>query len=355
MRAVRWHARGDVRVDFVPAAPPPGPGEVRVRVEWCGICGTDREEWRAGPLFIPTERPHPLTGTKAPITLGHEVSATITDVGAGVAHLRTGQLVALDGLITCGRCWWCRRHEVTLCPDLAAVGLHLDGGLAEAMTVPALMALSVPDGVDAQTAALAEPLSVAVRALRRGRLVAGETVLIQGAGMIGLAAFKAARALGAASVTVADPSLVRREQALRLGADAVVDSKVPEFPQEVLRLHHGRGPDLVIEAVGTPAGCEQASLAARRGGRVVFVGLPALPGALDFFQLVAAERELIGSLSHVWDEDFAAAVAMLGDGILRADDVVSARLPLEHAVDHGFDSMARRNLPGVKFLVSPWI
>lgn len=355
MRAVRWHARGDVRVDLVPAAPPPGPGEVRVRVEWCGICGTDREEWRAGPLFIPTERPHPLTGTKAPITLGHEVAATITDVGAGVANLRPGQLVALDGLITCGRCWWCRRHEVTLCPDLAAVGLHLDGGLAEAMTVPAQMALPVPDGVDAQTATLAEPLSVAVRALRKGRLVAGETVLIQGAGMIGLAAFRAAKALGAASVTVAAPSDIRRQQALRLGADAVVDSTAPGFHEEVLRLHEGRGPDLVIEAVGTPAGCEQASLAARRGGRVVFVGLPSFPGTLDFFKLVATERELIGSLSHVWDEDFAAALAMLGDDILHADDVVSARLPLEQAVDQGFNSMARRDLPGVKFLVSPWI
>ncbi len=355
MRAVRWHARGDVRLDLVPEAPAPGPGEVRVRVEWCGICGTDREEWRAGPLFIQTGDPHPLTGTVAPITLGHEVSGIVTDVGSGVTGLSEGRLVALDGLITCGTCWWCLRHELTLCPQLASIGLHVDGGLAESITVAAQMAIPVPPGVDAETAALAEPVSVAIRALRKGRLARGERVLIQGAGMIGLALMRAAFAFGAETVTVAAPSEIRRRQALALGATAVVDPTVPEFLDEVRALHYGRGPDVVIEAAGTIRACEQAVEAARRGGRVVFVGLPSRIGTLDFFGLVATERELIGSLSHVWDEDFTGAVAMLGDGLLRADEVVAARISLERTVDVGFDSMTRKDLPGVKFLVSPWI
>jgi|GEM_PF-39580 len=355
MRAVRWHARGDVRVDNVPEARAPSVGEVRLRVDWCGICGTDREEWRAGPLFIPSLVPHPLTGTLAPITLGHEVAATVVDVGSGVTTVREGQLVALDGLITCGTCWWCGRHEVTLCPDLASIGLHIDGGLAEYMTVAAQMALPVPSGVDPQTAALAEPLSVAVRAVRKGRFVPGESVLVLGAGMIGLAAMRVALAMGAASVTVAAPSELRRQQALRLGASAVVDPTVPEFLDDVRRLHSGRGPDLVIEAAGTLQAAEQAIPVARRGGRVVLVGLPSMRGMIDFFQLVATERELIGSLSHVWDEDFAAAVRLLEGGILRAEDVVAARIPLERTVDQGFDSMSRKDLPGVKILVSPWI
>jgi (R,R)-butanediol dehydrogenase/meso-butanediol dehydrogenase/diacetyl reductase len=355
MRAIRWHGRGDVRLDLVPDALPPGPGEVRVRVEWCGICGTDREEWRAGPQWIPVEQPHPLTGTKAPIVLGHEVSATVVDVGRGVANLRAGKLVALDGLITCGRCWWCRRHEVTLCPELASIGLHTDGGLTESMTVAARMVFPVPAGVDAETAALAEPLAVAIRALRKGRLARGETVLVQGAGMVGIAALRAAMVLGAAAVTVADPFPRRREGAMRLGAAAVVDPSLSTFVDEVLRLHEGRGPDLVLEAAGTRRAAEQAAVAARRGGRTVFVGLPAEPASLDFLGLVLAERELIGSLSHIWDEDFAAAVDMLGEGVIRAEQVVGARVSLERTVDLGFDSIADAELDGIKVLVSPWI
>lgn len=355
MRAVRWHGRGDVRLDRVPDAPMPGPGGVRLRVEWCGICGTDREEWRAGPLWIPTDEPHPMTGTSAPLTLGHEVAGVITDVGAGVSGLAPGDVVALDGLLTCGDCWWCERHEPTLCPSLASIGLHVDGGLAEAITVPARMAIAVPSSLDAETAALAEPVSVAVRAIRRGRLEAGEQVLIQGAGMIGLAAMRAAKTLGASFVTVAARSQRRRQQALDMGADAVVDPSAPGFLDEVRSLHDGRGPDLVIEAAGTPHACAQAVKASRRGGRVVFLGLPSESGQLDYFELVSTERELIGSLSHVWDEDLAEAVSMLAGGLLRSDEVVAARIPLEDTVAVGFESMASKELPGVKVLVSPWI
>lgn len=355
MRAVRWHGRGDVRLDLVPDAPMPGPGEIRLRVDWCGICGTDREEWRAGPLFIPTDEPHPMTGTSAPLTLGHEVAGTVTDVGEGVSGITRDDVVALDGLLTCGTCWWCERHELTLCPQLASIGLHVDGGLAEAMTVRARMAIVVPDGLDTETAALAEPVSVAIRALRKGRLAEGEQVLVQGAGMIGLAAMRAAQALGAASVTVAARSERRRAQALAMGADAVVDPSAPSFLDEVRALHDGRGPDLVVEAAGTPHACAQAVSASRRGGRVVFLGLPSVTGQLDYFELVSTERELIGSLSHVWDEDLAEAVSMLGEGLLRADEVVAARIPLEATVDLGFESMGSSDLQGVKILVSPWI
>ena len=355
MRAVRWHGRGDVRLDLVPDAPTPGPGAIRVRVEWCGICGTDREEWRAGPLFIPTVDRHPLTKTRAPLTLGHEVAGTITDVGHGVREFAEGDTVVLDGLLTCGTCWWCRRHELTLCPNLASIGLHIDGGLAEAITVPATMAIVVPAGLDVETAVLAEPVSVAVRALRRGRLQEGERVLVQGIGMIGLAVLRAARRLGAASVTMAARSSTRRQLALEMGADAVLDPSEPGFIEEVRALHDGRGPDLVVEAAGSPEACAQAIGAARRGGRVVFLGLPARTGLIDYFELVTTERELIGSLSHVWDEDLAEAVQMLGEGLLHADEVVAARIPLEDTVDVGFASMTRKDLRGVKILVSPWI
>jgi len=110
MLALRWHARGDVRLDEVPPPPPPGRGEMQLQVLWCGICGTDVEEYRSGPLFVPVGTPNPLTGQQAPLTLGHEFSARVLTVGAGVRRFQVGDRVAVDTLIWCGQCYWCLRH-----------------------------------------------------------------------------------------------------------------------------------------------------------------------------------------------------------------------------------------------------
>jgi (R,R)-butanediol dehydrogenase / meso-butanediol dehydrogenase / diacetyl reductase len=355
VRAVRWHGRRDVRLDEVPAARPPGPDEVRIRVEWTGICGTDREEWLSGPHWIPVGAPHPLSRRQAPLTLGHEVCGRVIDVGRHVRGLAEGQLVAVDGLFSCGSCWWCLRHEVTLCPDIADIGLHLDGGLTESMTLPAATCLPLPGGVTAEEGAFAEPLAVAVRALRKGRLAEAESVLVIGAGMVGVATMVAARSMGARFVSVAAPSEVRRRTAQGLGADAVLDAAAPDLDEQVRQLHDGRGPDVVVEAAGTSQAAERATTLARKGGRIVIVGLPNEPGRLDYFSIVAGEREVIGSLSHVWDEDFATAVRVLGERSLNPALVVAARIALEDTVEIGFAAMTRRDLPGVKVLVSPWL
>ena len=217
MLAVRWHARGDVRVEQVPAPLPPGPGEVQLQVRWCGICGTDLEEWLSGPVFIPAAVPHPVTGARAPLVLGHEFAGVVAAAGDGVTGLSPGQRVAVDTIVSCGSCHWCRRDEVTRCPALGALGLHGDGGLAELCNAPARMCLPVPDTVADDEAALAEPLAVAVRALRRGGLRPGERVAVVGAGAVGLLAVQAAAAFGADSVTVAEPLAERRALALRPG------------------------------------------------------------------------------------------------------------------------------------------
>jgi (R,R)-butanediol dehydrogenase/meso-butanediol dehydrogenase/diacetyl reductase len=192
MLAVRWHARGDVRVEEVPPPAPPGPGELQLQVRWCGICGTDLEEWLSGPVFIPAAVPHPLTGARAPLILGHEFAGVVIAVGAGVTGPLPGQRVAVDTIVSCGSCHWCQRGEVTRCPALGALGLHGDGGLAELCNAPARMCLPVPDTVADDEAALAEPLAVAVRALRRGGLRPGERVAVVGAGTVGLMAVQAA-------------------------------------------------------------------------------------------------------------------------------------------------------------------
>ena len=351
MKAAVWHGRDDVRIEEVAEAPDPGMGEVRVTVDWCGICGTDVEEWRQGPIIIPT-KPHLLTGMAAPLILGHEVVGRVESAGPGVSGLFAGALVALDAVLSCGSCWWCRRHLVTLCPNFAAIGLHRHGGLAERVTVPAAMCVSVPDGVDPAAAALAEPLAVAVRGLRKGRLAFGESVGIFGAGTIGLLTLIAAKHSGAGQVIVFDPVPARRQLAEQLGADLVFDPTDASFRDAARDATEGRGPDVTVEAAGSPRSAASAIDVTRAGGRTVIVGLTSTPAALDLLDIAAGEKEVIGSMSHVCDEEFSAAVQLLARAGVKADDLVERRIGLDDVVSVGFATLvAGATKP--KVLVSP--
>jgi (R,R)-butanediol dehydrogenase/meso-butanediol dehydrogenase/diacetyl reductase len=343
MLAVRWHARGDVRVEEVPPPEPPGPGEVQLQVSWCGICGTDVEEWLSGPVFIPAVVPHPVTGARAPLVLGHEFAGVVSALGEGVTGPLPGQRVAVDTIVSCGSCHWCRRGEPTRCPALGALGLHGDGGLAHLCNAPARMCLLVPDTVADDEAALAEPLAVAVRALRRGGLRPGERVAVIGVGAVGLMAVQAAAAFGADSVAVAEPLPARRALAMRLGADGAV------APEEASALEA----DVAVECAGTAGAVQTALQALRSGGRAVLLGIVTEAAPITPMDLVGGEKSLIGSLSHVWDEDFRVALRLLGRGAVQAAPLITDRIPLAAAVSGGLALL--RDEPGkhLKILVRP--
>ena len=126
MKAAVWYAKKDVRVMDVPEPPSPGSGKVKIKVEWCGICGSDLHEYLAGPIFIPVDAPHPLTGAKAPLILGHEFSGVITEVGEGVTDWKVGDRVAPDACQHCGECYLCKRNRYNICDVLAFTGLMAD-------------------------------------------------------------------------------------------------------------------------------------------------------------------------------------------------------------------------------------
>lgn len=353
MKAAVWHARNDIRVEEVPEPGAPGPGEVVIRVGAAGICGTDLEEYRAGPLFIPVGEPNPLTGRMAPLILGHEFAGEVVEVGRGVTAFKVGDRLAPDVLITCGECYWCQRHQLSLCDKLAALGLMGDGGLAEYCRLPVQMAVKLPNGLSDDHAAMAEPLSVAVRAVRRGRMLAGETVAVFGGGTIGLFCLQVARAAGAGEVFVVEPLPNRRELAMQLGASDVIN---PLTTDPVAALHHwtrGIGPDLVLEASGATSVTPVAVAAARKGGRIVLVGLPVAATSFNFFQVVAGEKEIIGSLSHIYDEDYATAIRWLGDGRVLAEPLISARIPLGALLVDGLARLEHRPSETLKVIIHP--
>ncbi len=344
MKALVWHGRRDVRYEEVPDPGLPGPGEVAVRVAYAGICGTDLEEYTDGPIFVPVEAVHPLTGRKAPLILGHEFSGIVEMVGEGVENLQVGDPVAADTLLYCGTCPECRQGRHNLCENLASLGQMADGGLAERVVAPAYTFVKLPPELPLDLAALAEPLAVAVRGVRRAELCPGDHVLIMGAGTIGLMALLVARDAGAASVTVIEPRPSRALLARDMGADEVQASW--DDLSGTVRF------DRALECTGK-APVQQAALRLLRPqGRLVLVGIPTDGTWFDTMEMVNFEREVVGSLSHLAEEDFRQAVDMLGSKRVDVAPFISRRYPLSRGVE-AFTLLERGEDDILKILMSP--
>ena len=300
MQALRWHGRGDLRLDDVPEPASPGPGEAVVEVAFSGICGTDLHEFRHGPNLIRTG-PHPLTGHAPPVTLGHEFSGRVTALGGPVPGIDVGTRVVVDPCLRCGTCRWCRHGEYHICAKGGSVGLASDGAFAPSVTVPVEGLVKIPDGVSDEIAALAEPLSVGLHAVRRAAVQPGDHVLVLGAGPIGVAVLMAVKLAGAAGIYVSEPVAERAERAAGLGATEVFDPAVADVRREVF-LRTGRvGPDIVVEATGRPELVELAVTTVRRGGRVVLAGISGGSASLPITQIVPFERTVLGSLGYNFD------------------------------------------------------
>ena len=355
MLAAVWHGRRDIRVQEFADPGEPAADEVKLQITWCGICGTDLEEYLHGPLFIPVDKPNPLTGIIAPMIMGHEFVGVVHKVGSGVTDLQPGDRVAVDTLIHCGDCFYCRRHQVQLCESLAIMGLSTHGGLAEYVNAPRYMCFKYPATLPDPHAALAEPASVAVRAARQGRLAAGESVVVVGAGTIGLLTLQVARAMGAAKVIAVEPEQSRRELALKLGATAAVDPLANDPVVAVQRLTGGRGADVVFECAGNTATMSLAPRLGRKRSRIVLVGLHDAPVPVQLVSVVIGEQELIGSFSHVYDLDFVAAVELLATGHIVAGPLITAQIPLGDLVSRGLEELASTKARHLKILVSPQV
>lgn len=350
MRAVRWHGRRDVRLDGVPE-PRPTARDLVVEVEYCGVCGTDLEEYLEGPVNVPVAR-HPLSGASAPMTLGHEVVGRVVEPASDGTGPPVGTLVVPSTVVGCGSCWWCRRESEGLCELGVIVGLHADGGLADLMLSNASRCVPVPEGVDPAVAAFAEPTAVAVRALAKLPQVAGQRIVVLGAGTVGLLVAQAASAAGAELVIAADPDEARRQLALRSGAHQALNSE-SDLGGAIQDLTDGLMADAVIECSGADGMPGQAIRLTRRAGTCVLVGLHSHPQTFDLMDTVLGEKRVVGSAAHRWDTDVTTAVALLSSGRVDPRPLVADVIGLSDLVQDGFDRMARGELAGTKLLVRP--
>jgi (R,R)-butanediol dehydrogenase/meso-butanediol dehydrogenase/diacetyl reductase len=353
MQALVFHDIRDIRYERAwPAPPAPPPGEVQVATTWAGICGSDLEDYQFGGV-IPRGTPHPTSGRMAPLVLGHELAGRVTAVGAGVTNVGVGQRVAVEPVRVCGRCEWCGRQEYAACANFVTIGQMDDGGMADVFNAPAENCIPVPDHVSDEVAALAEPFAVMLHAMGKGGVRLGSTVTLVGAGPIGLCGIAAARVAGAGQVIAVTRGGQRAEVAGRLGASAVLDSGAAGWREDYDRLTRGRGADVVIDCGGSVEAMRLALALTRRHGRMVLNSVVNRDVALPGLDILLHEKEIVGSVAHSYDREFAWAVHYLASGQVDLAPMITGRVHLSEAVPNGFEALLARREDEVKILVTP--
>jgi len=257
MRVAMYYSNQDIRIEEMPA-PEIGPGELLVRVEASGICGSDVMEWY---------RIH-----KAPLVLGHEIAGEVIEVGEGVTHYKAGDRVSASHHVPCNTCYYCLRGHHTACDTLRTTNFD-PGGFAEYLKLPALNVdrgvYLLPDEVSFEEATFIEPLACVLRAQRRVRVGPGTTVLILGSGIGGLLHIHSARMLGATRVVATDINQVRLDAAKRFGADWAIQA-TEDLPVKLREVNEGRLADSIIVCTGAVTALQQAMECVERGGTILF-------------------------------------------------------------------------------------
>lgn len=331
MKAAQFHAKEDLRIEEVPE-PTPGPGQVKLRNAFAGICGSDLHVYYSPEAAgLDFDHPHPVTGSTLPQILGHEFSGTIVELGEGVEDVAVGDRVAVWPIYYCGECPACRRGMFNACQKIGFHGLSSHGGgMAEFTTVDAAKLHVLPENVDLRMGALVEPMSVAWHAVSRSGVDAGGTALIAGAGPIGIGVWFALKARGIDKVLVSEPSAERRAIIAALGA-TVVDPVNEDLAAAVATLTDGDGVDVAFDAAGAGPAVTSSLASLVPGGRVVVVAIH--ERSMEFLptQLVMAETEIAGALAYL-PEDFDAVIEAMSRGVYDTTGWVQ-EVPLEQVVD----------------------
>jgi (R,R)-butanediol dehydrogenase/meso-butanediol dehydrogenase/diacetyl reductase len=334
MKAAVYHGPNKLEVADVPE-PEPVAGTVKVKVGFNGICGTDLHEYYAGPIFVPTE-PHPLTGEALPLTIGHEFSGVITDVGPGVTGYAAGDRVAIEPIYRCGQCPPCKAGNYNICQRIGFHGLMSDGGMAEYTVVPTNMLHRLPDNVSLQLGALVEPMSVAYHAATLGDVGPGDTAVIFGAGPIGIGLWFALRGKGLESVFVAEPSATRRSSIEALGAQTL-DPTAVDVAAFIADHTDGRGADAAFDAAGVAPAVQAALASVGARKPTISVAIYETPLDTPLLNLVMNESRIQGSLCYT-SADFEAVIDLMARGMYDTTGWVTS-IPIEDVVDEGFEAL----------------
>lgn len=315
--------------------PAPKAGEVLVKVEYVGICGSDLHYYESGAIGNYVVEP--------PFVLGHEAGGTVVALGEGVTHLSVGDRVALEPGKTCGQCEFCRSGRYNLCPDVVFFATPpVDGVFQEYVAHEAALCFKLPDNVSTLAGALIEPLSVGFHAAKQGGAAPGQVAVVTGAGCIGLVTMMALKALGVDKVYVSDVLQNRLQKALELGADGIINAAEEDVTEAVLRLTDGRGCDLAIETAGTEITARQCVHMTKKGSTIVLVGY-SRTGEVTLPMSLALDKELtfrtVFRYRHIYPE----AIAAVAEGRVNVEGIATHFFDfddLQNAMDRSLQDKA---------------
>lgn len=319
MRALLLSEYNHLEVKDLPA-PVPDADEILIEVSACGICGSDVHGYDGS------------TGRRIPpIVMGHEAAGTVVAVGSAVDHFKLGDRVTFDSTVYCGGCAFCLKGEVNLCDHRQVIGVSCRefrraGAFAEYLTVPARIAYRLPDSFSFPHAAMLEAVSVALHGVAVAQLETGETVLVIGAGMIGLLLLQAARAAGASRIFICDVDATRLALAEKLGADRTILASGAALTEAILRETDDRGVDIVLEAVGREETIVAAIDCVRKGGTVSLVGNISPQILLPLQKVVSRQIRLQGSCASAGE--YEQAIDLIARGTIKVDSLITAVAPL---------------------------
>lgn len=317
MNAVRFHGQKDIRLEKIPV-PECKAGHVKVAPKFCGICGTDLHEYLGGANLIPSPgHPHAITGETLPLTLGHEFSGIVEEVGEGVRHVKVGDKVCIQPTIYDGDCRACKRGLVNCCDKNGFLGLSgWGGGMSEFMCAPASMIKKLPDNVSLEIGALIEPLAVGWHAVKISPYKEGDSVLVLGGGPIGLSVIQTLVGKGCKNIIVSEISKRRRQFAMDFGAHHAIDPTKVDVVEEVARLTGGQGADLAFDAAGVQVGLDSAMQAIKARGMLVNIAVWEKRATLAMNDLVFRERAYMGIATYA-NGDFEEVIEAISSGRFR--------------------------------------
>lgn len=320
-------------------APEPGANDVLISVRAVGVCGSDVH----GFMGVTGRR-------KPPIVMGHEFSGVVSAVGADVKNYKVGDRVIAQPLLTCGECENCRAGRPNICLNRGGLGMNMNGAYADAVRVPEKMLYRLPDEMTWEQGALVEPLAVALHAVNLTPFQLMDTVMIVGAGTIGLLTLMAARLKGAGKIIITDANIHRLDVARALGADMAVNVKEQD-PVEIVKAEtNGAGAPAVIEAVGIAATAQQALAATRPGGHVTWIGNSQPTVEINMQTIVTRELTLHGA--YGFNEEFARSIEVIRMGRLDVKQLVERTASLEEGPQIIHD-LAKGSLDAVKVILYP--
>jgi L-iditol 2-dehydrogenase len=318
-----------------------GPGQLKIKVVEAGICGTD--------LHIARDE----VPNRPPVTLGHEIAGIVGEVGSGVKRARVGDRVTVSPYMSvlCGQCRYCRAGYYALCSERLAVGHAVDGGFAPYCIVHDDQVYKLPDNVDLDVGALAEPLACSVQAVcELAHVEPGDLVLVSGPGPVGLMTLQLAKAQGARVVVAGLASDEHRlAVARRMGAEVTVNVEEENIVDVVQRLNHGYGADYAFECAGTGSSLNQCLTAVRKLGTCVLLGLSGAPAQINPDDIVNKQLTIRGSISHTFDT-WDRTIAIMAKGLVDLRPIISHKLPLSEWQE-GFRLAEERG--GLKIILEP--